>query len=177
MARGKFLQQLSTYIGCLLITTWLWVVGFSCNNNPNAEQPHVEHNKTNKIKRPAVYDTITTGNNSSNHLIKVTAPLPNAYVHTPLTVAGQAKGPWYFEGSFPVLLYDATGKLLARQNATANGSWMTTAFVPFTLVLSFTPPETKSGKLVLMRSNPSGLPENSQSLTIPLQFTPPDSAP
>jgi hypothetical protein len=47
---------------------------------------------------------------------------------------------------------------------------MTPDFVPFAVVLSFSPPTTSTGTLVLERSNPSGLPENAGEVRIPVRF-------
>jgi hypothetical protein len=103
-------------------------------------------------------------------LIKVTTPQPNAKVASPLTVTGQARGNWYFEASFPVKLYDANGTLLAQKPAQAQGDWMTTNFVPFTVTLTFAKPATATGVLVLEKDNPSGLPQNDDKIEIPVTF-------
>jgi hypothetical protein len=103
-------------------------------------------------------------------LIRVTAPVANAEVDSPLTITGDARGTWYFEASFPVKLYDANGKLLASHYATAQGEWMTENFVPFTSTITFATPTTATGTLVLEKDNPSGLPEHDNSITIPVRF-------
>lgn len=109
---------------------------------------------------------------SENEYIEVSNPLPNGDIQSPLTVRGKAVGFWYFEGSFPVRLYDAKGKLLAETNAEAQGKWMTESFVPFEARLSFKAPDDERGKLVLLRSNPSGLPENEMEVSVPVIFPP-----
>src|SRR5688572_18282730 len=60
--------------------------------------------------------------------IRVTAPVAQARVASPLKIGGQARGNWYFEATFPVLLRDANGRELARHYATAEGEWMTEEF-------------------------------------------------
>lgn len=103
-------------------------------------------------------------------LITVSNPRANQIVSSPLTVSGQARGNWYFEASFPVYLYDATGKQLAVGVAQAQGEWMTENFVPFSVSLTFAQPTTATGELVLEKSNASGLPENDDELRIPVRF-------
>ena len=110
--------------------------------------------------------------------VKLTSPLSNAIVTSPLSLTGKAGG-WYFEGSFPVELVDASGNILAQGPAQATGDWMTVDFVPFTASLTFTNPYTagdpeseKLGKIILRKDNPSGLPENDDSLEIPVRFAP-----
>src|SRR5687768_13489706 len=57
-------------------------------------------------------------------LINVTEPQADAIVSSPLTVKGEARGPWYFEASFPVRLYDDVGTEIAVGVAQAQGEWM-----------------------------------------------------
>lgn len=107
---------------------------------------------------------------STAYMIRVTTPLPNALVRSPLTVSGEARGHWYFEASFPVKILDATGKELAIVPAQAQGEWMTTDFVPFSVSIPFATSTTATGFLVLEKDNPSGLPEHTAELRIPIRF-------
>lgn len=114
-----------------------------------------------------------TGNNGisrKDDLIEVAEPRSGAVIFSPLTVAGKARGAWYFEASFPVRLLDANGNELAVIPAQAQGDWMTENFVPFKAELDFLPPITETGILVLEKDNPSGLPENADELRIPIKF-------
>jgi hypothetical protein len=106
-------------------------------------------------------------------LIQVDVPKTDEVVSSPLTVTGKARGSWYFEASFPVKLLDANGVVLAQAPAQAQGEWMTTEFVPFSVTLTFTRPTTPTGVLVLHNDNPSGLPENDKEVRIPVQFKSP----
>lgn len=110
--------------------------------------------------------------------IVLNSPLPNTVVTSPLSLTGEAGG-WYFEGSFPVELLDSEGNILAQGPATATADWMTIDFVPFTATLTFTnpyaagdPESEKVGKIILRKDNPSGLPENDDSIEIPVRFAP-----
>jgi len=104
------------------------------------------------------------------NLIKIDSPRPNAVVTSPLEVTGQARGNWYFEASFPVKLLDANGVQLTVIPAQAQDEWMTEEFVPFKATLEFLAPPTATGILVLEKDNPSGLPENDDSLIVPVRF-------
>jgi hypothetical protein len=104
-------------------------------------------------------------------LIHVAAPAENTLVTSPLAVTGEARGTWYFEASFPIVLLDATGKTIVEDHATAQGDWMTEDFVPFTASLTFAKPATANGTLVLKRDNPSGLPQNDAEIRIPVRFS------
>ena len=105
------------------------------------------------------------------HLIVLTSPAPFEIITSPLTITGKARGTWYFEGSFPVVLVDWDGKIVAEGIATAQGDWMTEDFVPFTATLTFTKPEMGAhGSLILKKDNPSGLPEHDDALEVPILF-------
>jgi hypothetical protein len=108
-------------------------------------------------------------------LIKIYSPRPNTAIQSPLVVTGTARGSWFFEGSFPVTLVDWDGLIIgegiAKTNAGAN--WMTKDFVPFTATLTFKVNKkaySNKGTLILRKDNPSGLPQNNDSLEIPVVF-------
>jgi len=101
--------------------------------------------------------------------IVVVSPQENAVVKSPLTISGKARGTWYFEASFPVVLLDDQGNQLATTPARAQGDWMTENYVPFTATLTFATAR-KHGTLVLKKDNPSGLPGNDRSVSISVQF-------
>ena len=110
------------------------------------------------------------GESEQNSNINVSSPQPNSVVSSPLIVTGEARGTWYFEASFPVKLYDANNSLLAQAPAQALSDWMTTDFVSFSVTLTFPTPSTQTGTLVLEKDNPSGLPQNDDSVSIPVSF-------
>jgi hypothetical protein len=118
---------------------------------------------------PSATPTATSTNSLSDRIV-VTSPTANALVTSPLVVTGKARGTWYFEASFPVKVLDANGKVLAAVPAQAQGEWMTTEFVPFTVSVPFATSTTATGTLVLQKDNPSGLPENEAELRIPIRF-------
>jgi len=91
-------------------------------------------------------------------------------VRSPLQVVGEARGPWFFEASFPVTLLDANGSVLAQSPAQASGEWMTEGLVPFAAQLSFPPPTTPTGTLVLTKNNPTGLPEHADEVRMTVHF-------
>lgn len=103
--------------------------------------------------------------------IVVTSPKPNETISNPLVITGEARGTWFFEASFPVVLYAENGPEtgIGGTIATADGDWMTEDFVPFTATLNYSGTDISGpGTLVLMRDNPSGLPENDAELRIPV---------
>lgn len=93
-----------------------------------------------------------------------------APVTSPFTFSGEVPGTWASGGSFSVLLTDLNGNVLDQANAPLEGDWMTEDPVPFTVTLSFDQPGDSRGFLVLVKENPSGLPEKDDSLSIPVTF-------
>lgn len=102
-------------------------------------------------------------------LIRIENPRPNQKITSPLRVAGEARGTWYFEATFPIKLVDNNGNVISENFSQAQGEWMSEEFVPFEGKLIFTTDKSE-GKLILERSNPSGLSENADQLEIPVQF-------
>lgn len=102
--------------------------------------------------------------------IKVYTPSTNANVKSPLIILGEVPGNWSFEASFPVILKNSTGTVVAQASAALLGDWMTTELVPFSLKLEYASTETGEGTLVLQKDNASGLAANDDSVTIPIKF-------
>jgi len=104
--------------------------------------------------------------------ITVFSPQPGELIQSPLTIQGEARGMWYFEASFPIVVVDWNGLIVGEGYAQADGEWMTEEFVPFTAVVEFTTPTYgERGAIILQRDNPSGLPENDAAIEIPIRFT------
>lgn len=118
---------------------------------------------TESIAPPAETPQVGT----TDERVRLMTPRVGETVGSPLVIEGEARGTWYFEGSFPVRLEDGSGVVTAQGVATADGEWMTEDFVPFSAELTW---DTTTGPatLVLERDNPSGLPENAASVRVPL---------
>jgi hypothetical protein len=99
---------------------------------------------------------------------KVYLPSKSAKVDSPLKVLGEIPGNWSFEASFPVVLKDADGAVIAQAPAQVLGDWMTTELVPFSLELSFSSAASGDATLIMQKDNPSGLPENDDTIIIPV---------
>ncbi len=109
--------------------------------------------------------------NSKNDLIIVDFPQLNTKITSPLTFSGQARGTWFFEASFPVVLVNWDGLIIAQGIAQATEDWMTEDFVPFSGTLEFTVPDYgDNGAIIFQKDNPSGLPQFDDALEIPILF-------
>jgi len=125
----------------------------------------------NKEKADKVFPSVQVATEVQyKDLVHVNVPLPGAKVGSPFTITGRARGNWYFEASFPVRLFDANGNELALKPAQAQGDWMTTEYVPFSVTLTFVKPTTPTGTLILQKDNPSGESQFDDSVSIPVIF-------
>jgi len=151
----------------LIVFAFLWA--------QSAHAPNVEENSVTEVDLDTAEDVPVV----EHELIRVSAPVVDAQVSSPLRVTGVARGYWFFEASFPIVLVDWDGKIIAEHYATAESDWMTEDFVPFTANLDFVSPYHEEdpefmshGTLILRRDNPSGLPENDGAIEIPVRFSP-----
>lgn len=103
--------------------------------------------------------------------ITVNSPASGASITSPVTIKGISKGGWYFEGSFPVKVVDANGKVIGQGPAQAQGAWTTADPVPFVATITFSAPSTATGKIVFEKDNPSGLPQYDKSVSMPVRFS------
>lgn len=104
--------------------------------------------------------------------VTLSRPAAGDAVASPITVVGQAPGPWFFEATLPYELRAADGTVVASGAVHAGDDWMTEGPVPFEAVIEFAVPSTTEAVLVLMKDNPSGLPENDGSFELPLHLLP-----
>jgi len=93
-----------------------------------------------------------------------------ATLKNPLIVLGQVPGSWSFEASFPAILKDSRGDVIAQAPARVLGEWTTNELVPFSVILPYASSVSGDGVLVLQRDNPSGLAENDDSIVIPVKY-------
>lgn len=139
----------------------VWFYAYQTFRPPAAEE-HTEPNVEETLNEGPVVET--------NNNITVESPAPQSVIGDPVQITGEAKGTWYFEGSFPVRIKDAEGAVLAEVPATAQGEWMTEEFVPFTLEISFVPPSSDTGTIEFVKANPSGMEEQDDSFELPILF-------
>ena len=121
--------------------------------------------------------TISYTNGASTDLIKEISIKPGDIISSPLTISGMARGTWYFEASFPIILTDGDGLIIAQGVAQAKSDWMTSEFVPFESTIEFTKPVNAAAfgnraSIILKNDNPSGDPVRDMSVEIPVQFQP-----
>jgi hypothetical protein len=105
---------------------------------------------------------------ATRDMIFVSNPYPGAVVGKTFKITGEARGNWYFEASFPVEVRGKNNEVLAQLPAQAQGDWMTTNFVPFSVDITVPQSYIGPATIILHKDNPSGLPENDAMLSIPI---------
>ena len=113
--------------------------------------------------------------------VNVFTPFPGATVPKTFSVTGEARGPWYFEALFLVQVRDKNDNVVASGPARAQSDWMTDKFVPFRVTLTIGKTTVEEAltnvkyndyagpaTIVLLKNNPSGLPENDDSVSMPI---------
>lgn len=114
--------------------------------------------------------TVVNLNNEPAANVIVSSPQPNELIKSPYKISGQARGTWFFEASFPIILVNEKGEELGRIPAQATSDWMTTDFVPFEAEMVFDPKNATTGEIIFKKDNPSGLPENDAEVRFPVKF-------
>lgn len=111
--------------------------------------------------------------------IIVESPKPNEFISSPLVIKGKAKGNWFFEAKFPVVLTDWDGKIIKEYYVEAESNWMTNDFVPFRAIFEFQSPVfegvgdehfSRKGYLIFKKATPSSLDEHNDFFEIPIKF-------
>jgi hypothetical protein len=108
---------------------------------------------------------------SSDGHVKIMNLMPGQTITSPETVNGVVTGGgWFFEAVFPVKVMDGDRTVLGLGQAQAESDWMTTGTVPFSATVSFSVPHSVTGIVVFSKDNPSGLPQNTESFSVPVRF-------
>lgn len=145
-------------LGLALLTTFaIWIVIFT----PTPPQVLLDNGTQTKIS------AFPDEEESDIFLLE---PGTTTLITSPVQIRGSARGFWFFEGSFPISLTDAHGRILGKGIAHADGEWMTNDLVPFSATIPFLPSSTATGTLIITKDNPSGLPENDQKYGTLIHF-------
>ncbi len=158
-----FFFCLSIILSIVLVINWDKISNSSTDNNQEQTQD-VPPTPTKADDVPPVHP-----------MIRVTTPGSNDTVNTPVTVTGEARGNWFFEASFPIKVVDQEGNILGTGFATTTEDWMTEEFVSFTGEVTFDANGKEKGRIIFMKDNPSGLPENDDSFELPVKFSDADA--
>ncbi len=103
--------------------------------------------------------------------VVITAPQSGETVGQSFEVKGTAPSGWYFEAVFPIVVRDPSGNIIANAQGQAQSDWTQPGNIPFVASTTLSTAYHGPATLILMKDNPSGLPENddSTSITIVIQ--------
>lgn len=101
--------------------------------------------------------------------MEVYVPKEGSQVESPIGVIGRVPGNWSFEASFPIEVR-AGGEVIGQGTAQLTDDWMTEELVPFTSEIELDSQPAGEATLVLRKDNPSDLPENDDSVSIPIEL-------
>lgn len=114
----------------------------------------------------SLIDFLTDNNFSNTEPIVLDNLKEGDQISSPLVITGEAPFLWFFEGDFPVIVYDydenkvySTSALIQISNEEYSRiieSGDTDISVPFKTELDFIPPLTSQGYIVFSRDNPKG---------------------
>lgn len=122
-----------------------------------------------KVDESIVIPVTGDGQATFSDEVIILNPKQNQLVSSTLKVEGQALGSWFFEASLPVKLMDSNNEVIVSHYGTALDDWMTEKPVKFSSDLVFSTNAT-SGFLVISKDNPSSLPQNDASVSVPVRF-------
>lgn len=166
------MKNVNTLISALFLIVLIGFIGTAFVNEKEGQTP-VILDTNEEVAAPTLDPEVAAHIASKEDLIVLESPKPNEIVHSPMVLSGKARGTWYFEASFPIVVVDWDGKIIGEGYATADGDWMTEDFVPFTAMISYELPADTPydrGAIILKKDNPSGLPEFDDALEIPIFF-------
>lgn len=134
-------------------------------------QERLSEQVTPELQDEVVEDVGTEYQSLKGETLRLISPTENSQVSSPLELSGYAPGYWFFEATFPVVLTDWNGLIIAEGYATAEEDWMTESMVPFTAELEFSKPSYgERGSLILQRANASGLPMHDDAVEFVIFF-------
>ena len=148
-------------VAVIVIFGIIWILGL--NRSPAAVvEPNPIENE-NPTTTPATLSYV----NADATKIRILSPLPGSIVPPNFALTGEARGPWFFEASFPIEIVDPNGTRILMMPVQAGAEWMTTEFVPFSTQVSV-PGYRGPATLILHRDNASGLPEHDARVSFPI---------
>lgn len=153
----------------LVLSSCTGTVNTNLNPVRSIENSNVSSSSSNQNTTVESNSNITPSTLNQSTNVRALSITAGATITSPLNLTGEAKG-WFFEGSFPMRIEDAKGKILYEGAVPATENWMQEGFVPFKTRAFFTAPTADTGTIILMNDNPSGLPENMEQYSIPVKF-------
>ncbi|MFP4514476.1 MAG: Gmad2 immunoglobulin-like domain-containing protein [Parcubacteria group bacterium] len=155
-----------------IILIWFFVKNNKQINNTVSQNNDVVLNETTNNENLDNENQEDMLNYENDEGLSLEAPQENETLSSPVNIEGEATGPWYFEGTFTVKLIDRENAgIIADSYVTALGDWMTEEPVDFSGNIEYEIEEETEALLILESANPSGLPENLMTYSIPVTLS------
>ncbi len=108
--------------------------------------------------------------NASKDFIVVDSVDVGDKIKSPLTITGKARGSWFYENAFPILIHDENGVPVGRGIALAEGTPAPGEFVPFKGIVTFEIFGQKGTVVLVSNDDPRGGSEGIRTVSIPVSF-------
>lgn len=152
----------------IMVGVGVWFVA-TMMNGPASPLPEATTTPSQVATTTQMVGTSTTQQEPLSARVAVLSPGPGGVVDKTFTVTGKAPGPWFSEAQFPIQVRNANGDIIGDGSAHTDGNWQSDDVVPFTADVTISDPTYKGAvRLILMRDNPSGMPENDDAVEIPI---------
>lgn len=132
------------------------------NSKPNSE--------SNPTPAPTTNNQIIRLFSKKGQELQILNPRQFDNLKSPVIIEGEITGSWFFEGTFTIYLEDKNGNLIKQTAAESVEDWMTENWVSFRALLEFDIDSDSDASLVFQKNNPSGLPENEDSVNIEVKL-------
>lgn len=163
----RFLQVLIVLLAAIIIVLAWLLFALPAPQSPTPP-PIASSTAATSTTGSAAASSSTAAQGPLHDRIVIDSPKQGASVGHSFTVRGQAPGPWFYEAVFPIKILDKDRNVIGSAQGRAQGAWTTDAQVPFTADVQIAGSYRGNAVLVLLRDNPSGLPENDDALEVPI---------
>jgi len=151
----------------LILTIVIIILAYVLFLTP-AHAPTIETQTPTSTTTTTQATSTTTGPAPLHTRVVIKSPAAGAKVGSTFDVKGEAPGGWYFEATFPIQVRDKDDNVIARAHANALSDWMTDKQVPFATTVTLDTNYKGAATLIILKDNPSGLPENDDSVEVPI---------
>lgn len=119
-------------------------------------------------QQEATSTAVATSSAPLSASVHIDTPASNAVVGTTFIVTGAAPSGWYFEAVFPISVRDNADNVIGHGQAQALSDWTQPGQIRFAATTTIDTVYHGPATLILLKDNPSGLPENDDSVSMPI---------
>lgn len=161
-------SRVSIFFGVVIAAIAILLTLFLISLNLDQKDYLNELNLTNSNNISAIDEEAATTTPVLAPAVKVENIEANQPITSPLTIKGEARSDWFFEGVFPIKLVAENGTELGSTQAKAATDWTVPGNIEFSAVLKYKKSTSTAGILIFSKDNPSGLLQNEAAYAIPV---------